>query len=63
MPGDCLSLAVGVGSQIHFIRFFRLFSELGEDISFSSYGDIFGLVVMFDIYTELAFGQVADVSL
>ncbi|MPM90936.1 hypothetical protein SDC9_138059 [bioreactor metagenome] len=59
MPGDGLSLAVRVGSEVDFFSPLRLFFELADQLSFSANRNIVGLKVVVDIDSQLAFGQVA----
>ena len=62
MPGNRLTLTVGVRCEIYFFRFFHFLTQIGKDISFTAYGNVFRFVIVFNINSHTALGQVPDMS-
>ena len=62
MPGYCLSLAVRVGCEEDLVCRLSFRVELADNVSLAADVYIVRFKIVFDIYTERAFGKVADVS-
>ena len=62
MPRNGFSFTVRVSCQIDLICLFDLFSQLGKDIALAADRNIFWLIVVLYINTELAFRQIAYMS-
>src|SRR5579875_1600623 len=62
VPGDGLSLAVGVGGQIHLPRLLGRFAKTFDHLTLAADGDVFRLKAPLYIDAELAFGQVPNMA-
>lgn len=60
MPGNRLSLAVGVGGEIHFSRLLRLLGKAPDDVLLALRIDILGLEIVLDVHAQRMHGQIAD---
>ena len=58
MPGDGFSLAVRVGGQIDFPALLGRLFQIGDDILLPLDGLVVGHKALFNVYTDLALGQV-----
>ena len=63
MPRNSLSLTVRVGCKIYGIGFFDKFFKFRYKVSLSADGDILRFVVILDIDSEGALGQIANMAL
>src|SRR5256885_254571 len=62
VPGDRLTLAVGVGGDEHALRLLRRLLDLGEGLRLLLDGDVLRREAVVDVHAQLALRQVADVS-
>ena len=62
VPGDRLSLPVGVGRKKDLAGVLRLFFELTDHVALAADVDIMGLEMIVDVDAERTLGEVADVS-
>ena len=62
VPGNGLTLAVGVSGKDDLIRFLDAALELLHLLELFAWNQIVGLKVPIDIYPQLALGQVSDVA-
>jgi hypothetical protein len=63
MPADRFSFAVRVCREIDLGSVFGFFADSAQDVSPAADRDVFQVKIIADIHTELAFRQVADMSL
>jgi len=61
VPGDRLTLSVGVGGEVDFFLVLRGFFELVDDLLLAVDDLVFGLEVLLDVHAELGLRQVDDV--
>ena len=62
MPGNRLTLSVGVGRQVDIGRALGHFLQLGQRLTLAPNGDVFGRKAVLDVDTELALGQIPQVT-
>ena len=62
MPGDGFAFTVGVGGKINIFAVFRRFFQVADNIFFSLDGLIIRLKIVFNVYADLAFRQIAQMA-
>ncbi len=62
MPGNGLSLAIGIAGQIDLVGRLGVLLQRLDEVALTAYVDIFGREIMLDIDAELALGQVAQMT-
>ena len=62
VPGNGLSLAIRVGCEENFVRVLGFLLDFLDDVALAADVDIVGGEIVFDIHTQGALGQVADVT-
>ena len=62
MPGNSFPLPVRVGGKIDLFRLLHLFAKSGKDISLASYGNVFGLIIVFRVDSHLTLWQIPHMT-